>query len=756
MEGISTFNNINNESSDNIINCVAHSHKKKFSFPIFYDDELLKIIFNTYNSKTNEKLSDYSFFILKYSGLFEYAFDKNFDFVLGIKNEYDNKSIDELFKITMENLKKYKEKDVDILNKDIYPKNKYLKTITESEIIKTINSKDTKDLDNLKKTLQLVIESFENLGFNDHDLKCSKKFMICFMNTYSYSILNTNLKEFDDVHLFLYYINYIELLKEFSDKFVKFADKTYLKPSDFLDLKKNIETELIKRTGKEKFDTIIKNTNNKSDEECIKILKEYLIEKINIDDEIRDIENRKSKLKETDIEYKSLNQRLQKLLLYKERFNLKDVIKGEGPVFSNYYGFTFGDIVVFDCFFDDDDVLKKAKKEYGNRVYLLTLEDYVKVKDLNSKTEINEYINNNLKPCAGSVYHGGNYEEKLLNKIELIKKCIEKKNYILDLSKIDNPVTDEEIKLTKEEFDYYVSKYISSDEETMKRLENKSRLFESQREKNIRIIEEKKEENEIIKDLSVDDRVVLNEEIDETIDIIDKVNKEKIDKGLTPLSLENTDFIELYMAYLNYLDNHKIERRTKRDPLVAIETKRRTYYDGYFHCELCGKEDSDSLFFDSHHFIPISENGPDDIYNTVCLCLDCHRSIHNNRVTNFQNYMLIQKIKSHIMLRTPELLPKFEKTLSFKENRYLESIDQIDENIKLIEDEIEETYDKDLQSEELLSIENELEKKIEELVKKKQKLINLANKIQNYYIFDNEHEVSKKENSDKELKLENK
>ena len=53
-------------------------------------------------------------------------------------------------------------------------------------------------------------------------------------------------------------------------------------------------------------------------------------------------------------------------------------------------------------------------------------------------------------------------------------------------------------------------------------------------------------------------------------------------------------------------------------------------------------------------------------------------------------------------------------------------------------------------------MENELEKKIEELVKEKQRLINLASKIQNYYIFDNEHMESKKENLDKKLKLENK
>ena len=732
-----------------IENSYVYSHRKKFSFPILYNDELLKKLFYAHGNN----LSNYDYFMLKYSGIFEYAYDNNSAIILGIKNIYNNKSFKELFQITMDNLKRYKEKDVEILHKNLKVSNNYYLNMNESNIIKTINSNKVEDIIYLQNCLSAVIKTFININITQED--CSKSYINKFLLSFYYNRLCGNLESENTSDLFFNYISYSHLLQSNTDNFVKFADKTCIKPIEFSNLKEKIKNELITRVGKEKFDTIIKECNGKDkDEEYKEVINNNLIEKKNIDDEIREIEKRKSNLKKNDFEYKFLDQRLKKLLFYKKYFDSKEVITDKGPVFSNYYGFQFDDIYVFDCFFDDENILRKAKKEYGNRVYLLTLEDYEKVKCLNSKTEINKYINNNLKPCAGSIYHGENYEQKLFTKIELIKKSIKVKEYILNLSKVDNPVTDEEIYLTKEEFDNYVSKYISSDEEIIKKLEKKSRLFETQRERNIRIIDEKKNEQELIKDLNVDDRAALNEDIDDTINIIEKANKEIIDKGLTPLSLENTDFIELYMAYLNYVDKHKIERKTKRDPMVAIETKRRTYYDGYFHCELCDKKDGDPLFFDSHHFIPISEGGPDDIYNTVCLCLDCHRSIHNNRVTNFQNFMLIQKIKNHIMLRAPEYLSKFEKTLSFKENRYLELIDQVDENIELIENKIEEAYDKNISDEEILSIEKESENKIKELEMKKQKLINLANKIQNYYIFDNEHVESKKDNSDVECKKE--
>ena len=53
---------------------------------------------------------------------------------------------------------------------------------------------------------------------------------------------------------------------------------------------------------------------------------------------------------------------------------------------------------------------------------------------------------------------------------------------------------------------------------------------------------------------------------------------------------------------------------------------------------MCGKEapfkdKSGKPYLESHHVIPLANNGPDAIYNTVAVCPNCHRKIHilNNK-----------------------------------------------------------------------------------------------------------------------------
>ena len=52
---------------------------------------------------------------------------------------------------------------------------------------------------------------------------------------------------------------------------------------------------------------------------------------------------------------------------------------------------------------------------------------------------------------------------------------------------------------------------------------------------------------------------------------------------------------------------------------------------GSMRCEMCGEFESfDTHSFDSHHIIPLSEGGVDNVYNTVCLCGNCHKRMHGN------------------------------------------------------------------------------------------------------------------------------
>ncbi len=85
---------------------------------------------------------------------------------------------------------------------------------------------------------------------------------------------------------------------------------------------------------------------------------------------------------------------------------------------------------------------------------------------------------------------------------------------------------------------------------------------------------------------------------------------------------------------LDQVDKSDPERRDVsgsafvRDPAVRKRVLNRA--SGY--CELCGeagfRTESDSLYLETHHVIPLSEGGPDDDRNVVALCANDHRRAH--------------------------------------------------------------------------------------------------------------------------------
>jgi len=67
-----------------------------------------------------------------------------------------------------------------------------------------------------------------------------------------------------------------------------------------------------------------------------------------------------------------------------------------------------------------------------------------------------------------------------------------------------------------------------------------------------------------------------------------------------------------------------------RNSYVKEKTKRRA--NGI--CDLCKKEapfnkKDNTPFLEPHHVIPLADDGPDQIYNTVALCPNCHRKMHH-------------------------------------------------------------------------------------------------------------------------------
>lgn len=67
----------------------------------------------------------------------------------------------------------------------------------------------------------------------------------------------------------------------------------------------------------------------------------------------------------------------------------------------------------------------------------------------------------------------------------------------------------------------------------------------------------------------------------------------------------------------------------ERNPYVSEYTKKRA--NGI--CDLCGNKApfNDKFGFpylEEHHVITLADGGPDDIYNTVAICPNCHRKMH--------------------------------------------------------------------------------------------------------------------------------
>lgn len=69
-------------------------------------------------------------------------------------------------------------------------------------------------------------------------------------------------------------------------------------------------------------------------------------------------------------------------------------------------------------------------------------------------------------------------------------------------------------------------------------------------------------------------------------------------------------------------------KQYNRDQTISKDTKNRA--NGI--CDLCDQTapfiTKDGPYLESHHLIWISKGGPDNIYNTVALCPNCHRRVH--------------------------------------------------------------------------------------------------------------------------------
>jgi len=110
-------------------------------------------------------------------------------------------------------------------------------------------------------------------------------------------------------------------------------------------------------------------------------------------------------------------------------------------------------------------------------------------------------------------------------------------------------------------------------------------------------------------------------------------------------------------------DERLLKTKTKRNAWVSLNTKLRTLDKrGAMHCEMCGFESLDTRNFESHHIIPLSENGIDNLYNTVCLCGNCHNKIHSKLPPTYsQRWEMLCNVRKNIEQSTPYYLIKFDR-----------------------------------------------------------------------------------------------
>lgn len=151
------------------------------------------------------------------------------------------------------------------------------------------------------------------------------------------------------------------------------------------------------------------------------------------------------------------------------------------------------------------------------------------------------------------------------------------------------------------------------------------------------------------------------EEIDEEIrsNVSSECAKELLDEEEEKIAdevKESNDFLAI--------NDSSVTSTATRNPKVSLFTKLRTKDEhGVMHCDMCGEFTSfDTRNFETHHIIPLSAGGIDNIYNTVCLCGNCHNRMHSKfPPTMYEMGKLLEKVRERIKSTTPYYLQKFDR-----------------------------------------------------------------------------------------------
>lgn len=290
-------------------------------------------------------------------------------------------------------------------------------------------------------------------------------------------------------------------------------------------------------------------------------------------------------------------------------------------------------------------VLDKLNGEYGS-LYIMPIMIYLSI--LKNENIKNLYEVRNILGVMSVSHRKNNWQIEVKNLIDSHKITMEEIEFLEKASEVSLPVNDEQLQSLKKQ---YKDNDFLQMEIKRKEIERKKRFEEIDEEI------KRSKASECSKDLLDDEEEQIIEEVDEPNDFL-------------------------------VINDSSIQSKVTRNPKVSLFTKLRTKDDqGMMHCDLCGEFVSfDTRNFEAHHIIPLANNGVDNVYNTVCLCGNCHNRIHSKvPPTMFEIGWMLQRVRERVIKTTPFYLQNFDRLFNPNYNFLYGSIDNYDEEMRYYE-----------------------------------------------------------------------
>ena len=290
-------------------------------------------------------------------------------------------------------------------------------------------------------------------------------------------------------------------------------------------------------------------------------------------------------------------------------------------------------------------VLDKLNGEYGS-LYIMPIMIYLSI--LKNENIKNLYEVRNILGVRSVSHRKNNWQIEVKNLIDSHKITMEEIEFLEKASEVSLPVNDEQLQSLKKQ---YKDNDFLQMEIKRKEIERKKRFEEIDEEI------KRNKASECSKDLLDDEEEQIIEEVDEPNDFL-------------------------------VINDSSIQSKVTRNPKVSLFTKLRTKDDqGMMHCDLCGEFVSfDTRNFEAHHIIPLANNGVDNVYNTVCLCGNCHNRIHSKvPPTMFEIGWMLQRVRERVIKTTPFYLQNFDRLFNPNYNFLYGSIDNYDEEMRYYE-----------------------------------------------------------------------